>query len=171
MSNWLLLAKTHFQQGSQEVTPKTTETPLLGVLVAPVVRIFEEKGCSANDGLVGTTTASAVAIPDLDRWCWPNGTAINGVEIATFMARLARFSAKGLTFDDGEALADKLLIRDREPDERGSCLECANLAGIGSWHCLNWRQAGVAIKAIDATLPADLVCLLQRCVGFRAGAV
>ncbi len=127
---------------------------------------------AANDSLDdGTTATDTVNTINPDRWCWPNGTAMNGVEIATFMARVARFTAKGLTHDVGEALADRLVIRDREPDDRRCCLECANLAGIGSWHCRNWRQAEVAIKAIDAALPVDLVCLLQRCNGFSAGAV
>lgn len=115
--------------------------------------------------------SSAVTEANPDRWCWPNGTAMNGTEIATFKARLARFTAKGLTHDAGEALADRLMIRDREPDDRRFCLECANLAGIGSWHCRNWKQANIAFKAIDAALPADLVYLLQRCDGFSAGAV
>ena len=54
---------------------------------------------------------------------------MNGAEIASFKVRLARFTAKGLTFNIGEALADRLVIRDRESDDRRSCLECVNLAG------------------------------------------
>ena len=171
VSKWLVLAKAYFQQSSQAATPKTTETPLLGVLVASSVRVFEKKGRSANDSHIPTTSDAALAMPDPDRWCWPNGTVLNGVEIATFKARLARFTAKGLTLDIGEALADRFVIRDRESDDRRSCLECVNLAGFGSWHCRNWRQAGVALKAIDAALPSDLVCLLQRCDGFSAAAI
>ena len=60
------------------------------------------------------------------------GTAMNGAEIASFKVRLARFTAKGLTFNIGEALADRLVIRDRESDDRRSCLECVNLAGFGT---------------------------------------
>ena len=57
---------------------------------------------------------------------------MNGAEIASFKVRLARFTAKGLTFNIGEALADRLVIRDRESDDRRSCLECVNLAGFGT---------------------------------------
>ena len=32
--------------------------------------------------------------------------------------------------------------------------------------CGNWQAAGIAIRARDAVLPADLVRLLQRCDGF-----
>jgi len=50
-------------------------------------------------------------------------------------------------------------------------LECINLAGFGPWHCRNWRQAGVAMKAQDAALPAGLMILLQRCDAFSTGAI
>lgn len=36
----------------------------------------------------------AAAMPDLDRWCWPHSAAMNGAEIDTFTARLARFTDK-----------------------------------------------------------------------------
>jgi hypothetical protein len=93
---------------------------------------------------------------------------MNGAEIELFMARLHRLSDKGLTYSTGEALADKLVIRDRESDERRACLECSHLAGygIGSWRCGNWQAAGIAIQSRDTLLSADLVFQLQRCDGF-----
>ena len=54
----------------------------------------------------------AVADTDPDRWCWPHGAAMNTVEIDTFTARLARFTDKGMSLSDAEALADKLVVRD-----------------------------------------------------------
>ena len=104
--------------------------------------------------------------PDAD--CWPDSTAMTGAEIDLFTARLHRFTDKGLTRTDGEALADKLVIRDRETDDRRSCLECRHLSGYGhtSWRCGNWQAAGVAIRPRDTQLPADLVLQLQRCDGF-----
>ena len=104
--------------------------------------------------------------PDAD--CWPDSTAMNGTEIDLFTARLHRFTDKGLTRTDGEALADKLVIRDRETDDRWSCLECRHLSGYGhtSWRCGNWQAAGIAIRPRDTQLPADLVLQLQRCDGF-----
>jgi hypothetical protein len=100
--------------------------------------------------------------------CWPHSTAMNGAEIDLFTARLHRFIDKGLTRADGEALADKLVIRDRETDDRQSCLECRHLSGYGhtSWRCGNWHAAGIAIRPRDTQLPADLVLQLQRCDGF-----
>ena len=68
-------------------------------------------------------------MPDPDRWAWPHSEAMNGREIDTFTARLARFTDKGLMLDDAEKLADKLVTRDRESDDRRLCLECVHLAG------------------------------------------
>ena len=105
---------------------------------------------------------------DSDRHCWPNSTAMTGAEIDLFTARLSRFTDKGVIQSDAETLVDKLVIRDRESDDRRLCLECTHLGGYGrtSWRCGNWQRAGVARQARDAQLPADLVCQLQRCDGF-----
>jgi hypothetical protein len=92
---------------------------------------------------------------------------MTGREIDTFRARLSRFTDKGLILDDGEVLADKLVIRDRESDDRHVCLECLHLAGYGSWRCSNWQRSGIAIQAWDAQLPGQLVRKLQRCDGFK----
>ena len=92
---------------------------------------------------------------------------MNTGEIDTVTARLARFTDKGLSLDDSEALADKLVLRDRESDDRRLCLECAHLAGwAGTWSCKNWRLAGVANTMRDARLSAALVMQFQRCDGF-----
>ena len=132
---------------------------------------------------VATVATVAVAIApdnaandlalDLDRWAWPASTAMTGREIDTFTARLHRFNEKGLTRTDGEALADKLVRRDREQDDRRVCLECQHFAGHGaeSWRCGNWIRAGVATQQRDAALPANLVNQLQRCNGFYLSVV
>lgn len=104
---------------------------------------------------------------DPDRWCWPHGAAMNTAEIDTFTARLARFTDKGLTLDDAEALADKLVTRDRANDNRRLCLECAHLQGIGSWSCSNWKQAAIGTRAADAGLAHGIVLAQQHCAGFK----
>ena len=93
---------------------------------------------------------------------------MTGAEIETFTARLARFTDRGLGLEDAEALADKLVTRDRESDDRRLCLECVHLTGhsAGAMRCTNWQRAGVAMRAKDAQLSAALVCQLQRCDGF-----
>ncbi len=90
---------------------------------------------------------------------------MNTAEIDTFTARLARFTDKGLDLTTAETLADKLVIRDRETDDRRLCLECQHLR---SGNCGNWQAAGVAMRSRDARLPADFIRQLQHCDGFKA---
>ncbi|NMM10942.1 MAG: hypothetical protein HHJ16_11815 [Polaromonas sp.] len=118
---------------------------------------------------VSTQVASPAALfADPDRWAWPHSQAMTGREIDTLTARLARFTDKGISQIDGEALADKLVTRDRDADERRLCLECVHLAGhAGIWGCGNWQPAGVATRARDARLSTALVHQLQRCDGFK----
>ena len=101
---------------------------------------------------------------DPDRWSYPRSTAMNTAEIDRFTARLARFTDRGVILSDAERLADLLVIRDREQDDRALCLECTHLQRAG--RCGNWQAAGVAIRARDAFMPVELVRQLQRCDGF-----
>lgn len=144
--------------------------------VAPILAPMQKTGgdsLAANDPAVQVQAPPAdnttLAI-DPDRWCWPHNDVMTGKEIDASAARLARFAAKGLIHTDGKALADKVVTRHRESDDRRLCLECTHLAGYGagSWRCRDWQRAGIAIQARDAGLPSDLVRLLQRCNGFKA---
>ena len=98
----------------------------------------------------------------------PGSTAMNSAEPDILTARLARFTDKGVRQMDAESMADKLVIRDREQDDRRVCLECRHLSGYGhaSWRCGNWQAAGIAIRSRDTQLPSDLVLQLQHCGGF-----
>ena len=92
---------------------------------------------------------------------------MNTAEIDTFTARLHLFTRRGLVAHDAERLADKLVTRDRESDDRRLGLECVHQTGhAGEWGCQNWQRAGVAIKARDAQQSAALVYQSQRCDGF-----
>lgn len=176
--NWLARLKNG--KSFERDATKTTET-LFVVSVAPTLAPLQKiEATSAAATAPAPTPQKATVVqesfqlqPDPvadehDPCCWPNSTAMTGHEIDTFTARLARFTDKGTSTDVGETLADKLVIRDRESDDRRLCLECRHLAGYGpeSWRCGNWQAAGTAIKARDAGLPADLVWRLQRCDGF-----
>jgi len=105
----------------------------------------------------------AIAAPDPDRWAWPHSEAMNGSEIDTFTARLHHFTRRGLAVLNSEKLADKLVIRDREADERRLCLECSNLGRGSGWRCNQWQRAGLGAAGI----PAGLVLQLQRCDSFN----
>lgn len=122
---------------------------------------------AASLALDKVQAAAASDTPDASSW--PLSTAMNGAELDSFTARLARFTDRGLILADAERLADVLVIRDREGDDRRVCLECASLHRGG--RCGHWQRAGIAIRANDARLPGDFTAMLQRCDGFTAVAI
>lgn len=74
-------------------------------------------------------------------WCWQHGDAWNEAEIALFWRRVELFKRRGL--DDPEVLAEQLLHRDRDGDERRMCTECAQLDGApGHWRCCGGAYIG-----------------------------
>lgn len=77
--------------------------------------------------------------------------------------RTALFNRRGLAALDAELLADKLVTRDREADERRLCLECSHLSRVGGWRCAQWQRAGLGAPGV----PAGLQLVLQRCDGFK----
>jgi len=157
-----------------------TLTPAGGLHVAPRAALTDDHRATIHterDALVLALQAEAEQAPaprrngnpptapeiDPDRWCWPHSLAMNSHEIDTFTARLVRFTDKGVRHDDAEALADKLVLRDREGDDRRLCLECAHLQSAG--RCGNWRRADVARDG----LARELVLRVQRCPGYTSG--
>ena len=144
-------------------------TPELGLKVTPASRITPELRELIRDSkdvlirwLERATAKDAPAPPlDPDPWCWPHSTAMNAAEIDRFTMRLARFTDKGLTLADAEALADKLVIRDREGDDRRLCLECLHLRRDRRCNARTVAD-GPGGSLIDA-----LPTILQRCDQFR----
>ena len=174
MIAWAERAKAAISQVGLGGTVKTDETAisrLLSVSAVPILAVSVMKeGVSTVLAVPSPVVfekhdSSLAATVDPDGWCWPRSTAMTGAEIDNFKARLSKFGDKGLTATDCEALADKLVKRDRESDDRRVCLECRNLSGYspGSWRCSNWKPAGVGTSG----LPLDLVLMLQRCDGFE----
>ena len=103
--------------------------------------------------------------PEQSDQCHASGW--NDAEIDTFTAKKAWFIRMGCATDDAEHMAERLILRDRQHDDRRLCLECAYLQGWGHWHCGNWQTANVA----GSGLSRDLVFLLQRCGGFKAARI
>lgn len=108
---------------------------------------------------------------DPDSYCWPHSSAWNTSEIALFNRRAALFVRRGASDTEAERLADALVLRDRDEDDRHACMECRHLQGHAPWRCGNWQAAGVAIRAGDAGLAHSMAMQLQRCPGFAAAAL
>lgn len=145
------------------ITPSVATVATVNVATAPDIAANDPPAPTKSKVSAKVEAASA----DPDRWCWPHSSAMNTAEIDTFTARLARFTDKGLTLADAEALADGLVQRDREMDDRHLCLECVHLrGGTGRWYCGNAVLAGIGPHAADAQLTSDLTHQLQRCAGF-----
>lgn len=107
-------------------------------------------------------------IADPDAYCWPHSTAMNTQEISMFMQRLDVFAWKGVALPEAESLADALVLRDRDGDDRKLCLECCHLrGGAGPWRCANATAAQMAVNTHHVDLPAGLTQQLQRCPGFK----
>lgn len=179
MITWAERAKAAISKNGRDGTAKTDETAVARLLAVSAVAT---EAISAKPKRLSTVLAvpspvvlerhdSSIAVTeDPDCWCWPHSSAMNSAEIDTFARRLHKFTDKGLSRNDGEALTDKLLLRDRDQDDRRVCRECQHFAGhlSGSSRCANWQAAGIAIRSRDAQLPADLVMHLQRCGGFAS---
>ena len=177
--NWLARLKKSAICAETDPT-KPTKPGFVG-FVAPILALVEKTGgdapaakdpapTQAPDRLRAASLAldAVIVAADMaanpDRWSYPHSAAMNTAEIDRFTARLARFTDKGLIQGDAESLADRLVIRDREHDDRAMCLECAHLHRAG--RCGNWQRAGVAIQSRDAFMPVEMVRQLQRCDGF-----
>jgi hypothetical protein len=153
------LIKKGSLRGLATATPATfaTHEPFRPPTVATVA-VAKAPDTAANDPTPG-------AVLDPDRHCWPHSPAMNTAEIDRFIERLARFTDRGVTLEGAERIADRLVMRDRQKDDRAVCLECTHLHRAG--RCGNWQRAGVAIRPNDTQLGGDFVNLLQRCDGFN----
>ena len=91
---------------------------------------------------------------DLAAVAWTDG------DIARFLDRRARLLRWGWPEGEAEALAERLVRRDRErTDDRVNCADCGHYR---PGRCGNHRRAG--LRAPD--VGRDLAATLQRCPGF-----
>lgn len=172
MNNWAQRAKAEVNKPrGTDKTDKSLQPRLLTVSSVPPEPVSISKKevssvltVSVTADLKKTNSVSAVT-EDPDRWCWPNSAAMNGREIDLFLIRLDRFRSLGLDLDSAEKLADRLVNRDRDLDDRKVCFECSHLH-VG-WRCVNWRNAGIWLQHSNSKLQDDFVHLLQRCPGFK----
>jgi hypothetical protein len=130
-----------------------------GIRVAPSASLTEDHRQAIRDHRAELLSLLAPP-PDPDRWCWPHSDAMNGAELEQFAKRAQQFTRRGITAEAAETMADRLVIRDREQDDRRTCLEC-NAFRPG--RCGNHRRAGLQAPDVGR----DLATLLQRCPGFQ----
>lgn len=179
---WHLSHLSHLEQN--EVGRGTPSIHAVVPLV-PLVPLFSESSATAAsfdreafderaailefDGGMSRADAEALAltggvpVSDPDRNCWPHSSTMNTAEIDAFNERLHLFTRRGLDYSEAERLADRLVIRDRDGDERRMCLECAGLDARG--RCLPARRG--AIPGAGRVLE-PVTTILQRCEGFTS---
>ena len=104
------------------------------------------------------SVATDVGVPDLAAVAWTDA------DIATFIDRRDRLMRWGWPEADAEKLAERLVKRDRELDDRVSCTDCLHYR---PGRCGNHRHAGLTV----ADVGRDLVAMLQRCPGFQDSAM
>jgi hypothetical protein len=161
--NWLARLK------KTQIPPETdatnaTKPGFVGFVASIPAHIPKTQGVSAaaNDPAPATPQPAELPDPDPDRWCWPFSSAMTRREIDTMGVRIALFHQRGLTALDAELLADKLVARDRDFDNRSVCLECSHLTTGRAMRCAQWQRAGLGQPGI----PAGMALQLQRCDGF-----
>lgn len=162
MSTWLARLKNQNtpETGATKPTKPTQHTHaggFVGFVAYPQGHIQKLDGAVANP----ETPAANSPTTDPDRWAWPHSSAMNGQELDTLMARQALFCQRSAAPQDAERLADRLVNRDRDSDDRRLCLECRHLRGAGPYRCGNAQAAGV-----HADLARGLLLILQRCHGY-----
>lgn len=165
MNRWLARLKNEKYGDVNATKPTKPELDcpgdgFVGSVACIPVTIKKIEGATSHAEAVNDALAVGI---DPDRDCWPHSSAMNGREIDVFMARLTRFTDRGLSYDDAESVADKLVFRDRDCDDRRCCLECTHLRKAALWRCSNCQRAGVAREGI----PFELVMSLQHCPGFQ----
>lgn len=134
----------------------------------PATVATHEEGCAATVAEVATVAVAkspnskAANDPalDPDRWCWPHSAAMTGAEIDCMVSRVERFVARGVDLIEATALADKLVLRDRDGDDRRLCLECD--------HLRPGERCGVRTVAdVSGGRLIDALPNLQRCNQFK----
>ncbi len=105
-----------------------------------------------SQGVGGTSTISATA------GAWTDG------DVGRFQDRRARLMRWGWSEQQAEALAERLVRRDHEQDDRRLCLECRHyLPG----QCDNHQRAALSV----ADVGRDFATMMQRCGGFEPAPV
>ena len=109
--------------------------------------------------------ARAKSSPSSEDHRWPE---IDSSELDLFVRRKTEFVARGVDEAQSEELADQLMVRDQDMDDRRMCYECNHLKGFARLRCNNWKAAGISMTSDGAFVGTDFGTLLKRCNGFSS---
>ena len=132
--------------------PGTDGTDKRGLL--SVLAVTSQGGASEFQAIPLAAVERATNGPDLAAVAWTDA------DIVAYLGRRARLVRWGWTEANAERLAERLVKRDREQDERVSCTDCRHYR---PGRCGNHRTAGLYSSEVGR----DLATLLQRCPGFE----
>lgn len=122
-------------------------------------RLIEALAISHLAGLAGVAACAAgTTTLDLAAVAWTDA------DIARFFDRRTRLLRWGWAEAEAEALAERLVRRDREADPRVMCSECSHYR---PGRCGSHRQAGLQTPELGH----DLAALLQRCPAFEGTSI
>lgn len=121
--------------------------------VLSVLAVTPKGGAREIEGERLAAVAAASEALDLAPVAWTDA------DMANFLERHARLIRWGWSEPDAEKQAEKLVMRDRETDDRVSCIDCRHYR---PGHCGNHRHAGIGTTGLGRGLAE----LLQRCPGF-----
>lgn len=148
MGKWAARLAAETAVPPSEGTDKTAKREVVSVLSVPA-----KGGADVFHAAHETEAPLAPAAPDVSPVAW------SGADIARFLDRRARLLRWGWPEADAEALAERLVRRDREGNDRVSCTDCRHYR---PGRCGNHRRAGLG----GADVGRALAGLLQRCQGF-----
>jgi hypothetical protein len=139
--------------GEGEASPDSQA--FAGVRSAPNCPESEERrGLSQDSQVSQVWTGTIPTGAELGAVAWTDA------DLARFVDRRARLLRWGWAEPEAEALAERLVIRDRGADARVTCAECQHYR---PGKCANHQRAGLQ----TADVGRELAGLLQRCGGFN----
>ena len=145
-------------KAAQRTAGTKPESQTFAAVRNPQTEPQTEEACgSSQDSQISQgcpSTCASVAPLDLAAVAWTDA------DIARFLDRRARLLRWGWAELEAERLADRLVRRDREADERVSCTDCQHYR---PGRCSNHKRAGLCAP----DLGRDLAAMLQRCPGFQ----
>jgi hypothetical protein len=158
MSRWLTRAAAIFANEPPQTTDKADKSPSQAgdQRLSSVVSVPGQDTCQGQDKIEAALLVSRTGHIDemspitLVDW-YSQGWVWTEVETQTFLVWHNRFLGLGLSDTRAENLADELVARDREHDDRRLCFECR--------HC---RPGPCCVKQLA------VLDVLQRCDHFVA---